>query len=183
MKKLLLAGLALFGVVVLTGCDQIMSLVSGEKEYKYDDFKALLADRNLSFTVTKCASIIDKDGEKTARNYTYDAEDSSWNYTYTTTILGAETETTGSKTLDVIAYTKTVELTAALLDKKVEEVFKFYATGDAYRITGEYKNSSVRAEVEYKFGKDGLMKSSYEKETDLDSIKSTITKETFTYSE
>ena len=183
MKKVLVVGLALLGVVSLTGCDQIVNLFSGEKQYNYDDFKALLADRKLSFTAVKCESTIDEDGEKTSRTYTYNNEDKVWEYTYTSVVLGEEITSTGSKDLDVITYAKKLELTAAFLDKKTDEVFKFYATADSYKITGSYKNSSYKAEVDYRFGKDGLMISFYEKSTDLDSVESTVKRETFVYSD
>ena len=62
-------------------------------------------------------------------------------------------------------------------------MFKFYASKKGYEITGTYKDSNQQAEVEYKFGKDGLMTSSEEKNTDLKEVKSTVEKETFSYSD
>ena len=182
MKKLLLVGLAIFGTFALAGCEQIESMFDSEKEYSYDDYRALLADRKLSFEVTKCNSTIDKDGDKTTREYTYSKDADAWEYASDTTVLGVTITTTDTRTLDITSLVKTCDVTAALVGKKVEELFKFYAASDSYRITGSYKSSSTQAEVEYKFRKDGLMSSSYEKSTDLDSIKSSVKKETFSYS-
>ena len=183
MKKLLLVGLAMLGATCLTGCDMINSLISGEKEYQYDDFKVLLADRKLSFSAKKCSVIVDTEGKKESKEYTYDSEDNTWVYEYEKEVLGEKIKLTDSRTLDVTSYVKTCDVTAAFLNKKVGDVFKFYATGDSYRITGTYKDSDTQAEVEYKFGKDGLMTSSVEKSTDLNEVKSETKKETFNYSD
>lgn len=178
MKKLLLIGLAALGVVALSGCDMIQNLISGEKEYNYADFKALLADRKLSFDATKCTSEIDVDGEKETREYTYDADDDTWRYSY----KEAGIDWNGTRALDLVGQIQSLEFSVALLNKKVDDLCKFYATSDSYRYTATYESKSTKAEAEYKFGKDGLMTYSYEKNTDLDAIKSTITKETFSYS-
>ena len=183
MKKLLLLGLALFGTVALTGCDMINSLISGEKEYKYDDYKALLADRKLpSFTVSKCASIIDTDGEKESRNYEYDKDAEGWRYSYHDKDI--DIDMNGICSLDIVADVKACELSTAFLEgnPKVDSIYKFYATDKAYRITGEYKTSSVQVKIEYKYREDGLITSKYEKNTNLDAVKTTETTETFSYS-
>ena len=194
MKKIILVGLAVLGSIALTGCSFLESLMSGadnvgdpEKQYNYAEFKALLADRNLSFTMTKCNSVIDVDGEKTNREYTYqkadsEHEDDGWHYSYTTKVLGEDVEMNGVRNLDIVNYIKTADVNAALLDKKTDDLFKFYAKSDSYRITATYEDSKQKAEAEYKYGKDGLMTYSYEKNIDLEKVTSKVTTETFSYS-
>ncbi len=175
MKKILVFGLTALSTFALMGCDMITGLF--EKSYNYNDFKALLADRKLSFKATKATAEIDKDGDKSTINYTY--KDGEWKYK--STILSAEVELT--ETLDVVSDAKTCELAAALVDKNVDELFKFYAKGDAYRITAEYKTDEEQIKLEYKYGADGLVTYRYNKNTDLKSVKTTEKKINYTYSE
>lgn len=175
MKKILIFGLTALSTFALMGCDMITGLF--EKSYNYNDFKALLADRKLSFKATKATAEIDKDGDKSTINYTY--KDGEWKYK--STILSAEVELT--ETLDVVSDAKTCELAAALVDKNVDELFKFYAKGDAYRITAEYKTDEEQIKLEYKYGADGLVTYRYNKTTDLKSVTTTEKKINYTYSE
>jgi hypothetical protein len=139
MKKILVFGLTALSTFALMGCDMITGLF--EKSYNYNDFKALLADRKLSFKATKATAEIDKDGDKSTINYTY--KDGEWKYK--STILSAEVELT--ETLDVVSDAKACEVAAALVDKNVDELFKFYAKGDAYRITAEYKTDDEQIKL------------------------------------
>lgn len=176
-------GLTMFGALALTGCEQISQLLNPEKSYTYNDFKALLADRSLEFFVTKCTSTIDNDGEKTTRDYTYDSQSKIWRYTYQQTVLGEKVTMNGTASLDIVNYVKKLDTAAALINKSVDSVYKFYASSDAYRITASYTdNKRIQIEGEYKFGSDGLFVSSYEKQTNLDSVTKTETTETFKYS-
>ena len=183
MKKVLLLGFAAMATFALTGCDAIKSFISGEKSYTYNDYKALLADRKLAFTNTKATSTTDKDGKKTERNYTYDKDDKEWKYTYKTTVLGEEIDMDGSTQLDIVSEIKTFDLTCALLNKKADDIFKFYAKNDSYRITGEYKTDDVQISLEYKYRADGLVTNKFEKSTNLNSVTTTETTITFTYSD
>lgn len=183
MKKIVAFALAFLGTMSLTGCDVIQGFISGEKSYNYNDFKALLADRKLSFTNTKAVAKIDKDGNESTREYNYDADDKAWKYKYKTTILGEEIEMDGSAQLDVINDAKSCELAAALVKKKTDELFKFYAKNDSYRITADYKTDDEQIKFEYKYRADGLIDEKYEKNTNLKSITSTETKTKFTYSD
>ena len=175
MKKILVFGLTALSTFALMGCDMITGLF--EKSYNYNDFKALLADRKLSFKAAKATAEIDKDGDKSTINYTY--KDGEWKYK--STILSAEVELT--ETLDVVSDAKTCERAAALVDKNVDDLFKFYAKGDAYRITAEYKTDEEQIKLEYKYGADGLVTYRYNKNTDLKSVKTTEKKINYTYSE
>jgi len=183
MKKILAFGLAILGTMSLTGCDTIKELFSGEKAYTYNDFKALLADRKLAFTNTKAVAKIDKDGKESEVKYTYNKDEKAWEYPYTTTILGETIESTGSTQLDVISDAKSCELAAALINKKTDDLFKFYVKNDAYRITADYKTDDRQITLEYKYRADGLIVSKYEKNTNLESITATETKTTYTYSD
>ena len=174
MKKILLFGLTAMSTFALMGCDMITGLF--EKSYNYNDFRALLADRKLVTEAKKGTAEIDQDGTKSTRNYTL--KDGEWKYT--TTIVGVEVEY--SDVLDVVSDTQTCELAAALLNKKVDDLFKFYAKGDAYRITAEYKTDNEQIKLEYKYRNDGLVTYRYNKNTDLQSVKTTEKKITYTYS-
>ena len=174
MKKILLLGLTALSTFALMGCDMITGLF--EKSYNYNDFRALLADRKLVTEAKKGTAEIDQDGTKSTRNYTL--KDNEWKYT--TTVVGVEVEY--SDVLDVVSDTKTCELAAALLNKKVDDLFKFYAKGDAYRITAEYKTDSEQIKLEYKYRNDGLVTYRYNKNTDLQSVKATVKTITYTYS-
>ena len=176
MKKILLFGLTALSTFALMGCDMITGLF--EKSYNYNDFKALLADRKISWKVTKGSAEIDKDGEKSIRNYTY--KDGEWKYTES--VLGV-TDVELTETLDVVSDAKACEVAAALVDKDVNDLFKFYAKGDAYRITAEYKTDDEQIKLEYKYGADGLVTYRYNKTTDLKSVKTTEKKINYTYSE
>ena len=184
MKKVLLVALAAFGTLALSGCDMINSLISGEKQYKYNDFKAEIADRKLSFDATKCKSTLEVDGKKTEREYTYQTYEilgvQTWVYKYYDEDL--KTDLTGSKDLDLVNYFESIEMGAAFVKKDVDEIYKFYAKSDSYRIVCSYSDDEIKYEAEYKFGKDGLMTYSYEKNTDLKKVTSKEEKETFTYS-
>lgn len=174
MKKILLFGLTAMSTFALMGCDMIAGLF--EKSYNYNDFRALLADRKLVTEAKKATAEIDQDGTKSTKNYTL--KDGEWKYT--TTIVGVEVE--NSDVLDVVSDAKGCELAAALLNKKVDDLFKFYAKGDAYRITAEYKTDNEQIKLEYKYRNDGLVTYRYTKNTDLQSVKATEKTITYTYS-
>ena len=174
MKKILLIGLTAMSTFALMGCDMITGLF--EKSYNYNDFRALLADRKLVTEAKKATAEIDQDGTRFTRNYTL--KDGEWKYT--SSVVGVDVEL--SDTLDVISDAKSCELAAALLDKKVDDLFKFYAKGDAYRITAEYKTDSEQIKMEYKYRNDGLATYRYRKNTDLKSVETTERTVTYTYS-
>ena len=69
------------------------------------------------------------------------------------------------------------------MDKDVNDLLKFYAKGDAYRITAEYKTDDQQIKLEYEYGADGLVTYRYNKTTDLNSVKTTEKKINYTYSE
>ena len=171
MKKVLMVALVAFGTMALTGCEMIEGLLKGEKQYNYDDFRALLADKNFSYDVTKCHAVT-KNGEDTStKDYVL--------------IEGVWTEDGGTRTetLDIIPDVKSCELAAAFLEKKVDSVFKFYASNKDFRITAEYKNSNEQTEIEYKYNKDGLATYRYSKNTNLSSVTSTVKTVEYSYSE
>ena len=178
MKKLLLIGLAILGTLATTSCSIIENITNPEKEYNYNDFKALLADKKITFDATKCSSEIEEDGKKSTKEYTYDASSATWKYEYEEGGI----KWTGVKELFIIGDTKTCELAAAFADTTVDQLFKFYAKKNSYRITGEYSDDKQRVKLEYKYGEDGLKTYSYEKNTDLKTIVTTETTETFEYS-
>lgn len=180
MKKLLVLGLSMLGVITLTGCDAIKDALNLERDYNYNDYRAMLADRDLTFTVTKCESEIDTDGEKTTKSYTWNASEEQWEYT--SSILGIE-YTNSDDSLLLIPQVKACQLAAAMLEKDVDELFKFYAKKDAYRITASYKTDDEQVEMEAKFNGNGLATYARTKTTDLNSIKSVVKVQTYTYSE
>ena len=189
MKKAFLLGITLLATFSLTGCEMLEGILQGgqdlidqKKEYKYDDFVVEIADDDFSFNYTKCKASIDKDGEKSEIEYTYDAESKQWYGEETKEKDGETTTTKYYETLDVVNFTKSCPLTAAFLDKQVDSVFKFYTTKNGYIITASYKDSNQQAEAEYNFNKEGLMTSLSEKNTDLKSVEAKTRKISYSYS-
>ena len=180
MKKVLALGLAMFGALTLSGCDAIKDALNLERSYNYNDYRAMLADRDLSFTVTKCESEIDTDGEKETRSYTWDASEQEWQYK--SSILGIE-YTNSDSSLMLVPQVKSCQLASAMLEKDVDELFKFYAKKDSYRITASYKTDDEQIEMEAKFNGSGLATYARTKTTDLNSIKSVVKVQTYSYSE
>ena len=171
MKKLLLVALAAFGTFALTGCEFIDGLLKGEKQYNYDDFRALLADKNFSYDYTKCHAVQDVDGTKSIIDYVL--VEGVWK----------KEEGSGTTTLDIIPDVKSCELAAGILDKSVDSVFKFYASNKDFRITASYKSSSEQVELEYKYNEVGLATYRYSKNTDLNSVKAVKKTIEYSYSE
>lgn len=166
-----MVALVAFGTMALTGCEMIEGLLKGEKQYNYDDFRALLADKNFSYDVTKCHAVTKKGDNTSTKDYVL--VEGVWK----------EEDGTGSDTLDIIPDVKSCQLAAAMLDKNVDSVFKFYASNKDFRITAEYKNSSEQVEIEYKYNKDGLATYRYSKNTDLNSVSSVVKTVEYSYSE
>ena len=110
----------MLGVITLTGCDAIKDALNLERQYNYNDYRAMLADRKLEFTVTKCESEIDTDGEKETRSYTWNAEKQEWQYIET--IIGVE-YTTSDSSLMLIPQVKSCEVAAAVLEKDVNDLY------------------------------------------------------------
>ena len=171
MKKVLMVALVAFGTMALTGCEMIEGLLKGEKQYNYDDYRALLADKNFSYDYTKCHAVQDVDGTKTMIDYVL--VEGVWK----------QEEGYGTTTLDIIPDVKSCELAAAFLNKNVDTVFKFYASNKDYRITASYKDSSEQVEIEYKYNADGLATYRYSKNTNLSSVTSTVKTVEYSYTE
>ena len=182
MRKIALLSLGAASIIALSGCSFIENLLDREKEYSYNDYKALIADRKPTFTATKCNASIDTDGTKTTREYNYDSDSGAWVAHYEEDGYNM----TDNEVLDLVSEVKGFELSAAFLNKKVADIFKFYATSKAYRVTFSYENTSdtvpFRAEGEYKYGSDGLQTYSREKLINLDAVTSTETIVEYTYS-
>ena len=191
MKKVFLLGMVMLGTFALTGCEIIEGLLKGgedlineKKDYKYDDFVVEIADDDFSFTYTKCKAVIEENGEKSEVEYTYNKEDNIWCYEYEKeSSSGETTHVTNYDRLDVVSFTKSCKLAAGLLDKDVDNVFKFSKSKTGYVITGNYKDNKQQVEAEYIFGTEGLMTSRNEKSTDLNSVKAETKKVAYTYSE
>ena len=174
MKKLLVLCATAMGVLALTGCEyinQLGDLLGGESKYNYDDYRIMLADRSFSTNNTKCHLELDVDGTKSEDEYNYDAESKTW-----------KDGNSSNRPTDIISEVKSCALAAALLEKEIDELFKFYASTSSYRITAKYKDSSSNIELEYKYGADGWVTYRKTKSTDLDSIQSVVKVAKYTYS-
>ena len=183
MKKIVLLGLTAFATFTLCSCDAFNSLkdlVEGKEQYKFNDFKALVANRNLSFTATKCTGSFDTDGAKKEVEYTYNVEDSKWHYDYVITVMGEEITSDGTKDLFLVDEIKNFYDT---IDKnKIDKYYKFYATKKEYTIEYSYKDDDVQVESTYVYGEDGLIISGDIKSTDLKEVRTYVTKESYKYS-
>ena len=183
MKKVLLMGLIALGAMSLTGCEMIQGLLNGEKQYNEADFKVLLADKDFSFPYIKCKGVRDVDGKVTEREYTYNAGDGAWHYTYMESIGGTEFEAEGSLYLDIVNDVKDCSSAAKLVGGSVDQIFKFYTTKDGYKITADYQTTDKKTELEFIYNKEGLSTYRYTKTTNLETVHASTKKENFTYSE
>ena len=181
MKKAFLLGITLLATFSLTGCEMIENLLQGgqdlineKKDYKYDDFAVLVADKNFSFSYTKCTANRNVDGEESTIIYTYNSEDKLWHY---------ETESGADKSEDlgIVEFLQSVKMSASLLNKSVDSIYKFSASKNGYEITATYKNESNQIDGEYTFNTDGLITLSNEKNTDLNTVKARTKKIEYKY--
>ena len=182
-------GLTVMATFALTGCDMIDKLLKGgedlvneKKEYKYDDYAVLLADKNFTFSYNTCQASFDMNGEKSTREYTYDKEDKLWHYVEVVTKDGEEVEKDKSDALDIISFVKQCKVNAALLNKTVDSVYKFSASKNGYDITCNFKNSDAQIDGTYAFNTEGLITSNVEKKTDLNTVEAITNTKTYTYS-
>ena len=181
MKKAFLLGVTLLATFSLTGCEMIESLLQGgqdllneKKDYKYDDFAVLVADKNFTFSYTKCTAEKDLAGEKTTIEYTYNSEDKLWHYQ-------TESGNDKSEDLSIVEFLQDIKLSAALLKKSVDSIYKFSASKNGYEITANYKNESNQIDGEYTFNTEGLITLNNEKNTDLNTVKAVTKKITYKY--
>ena len=180
MKKAFLLGVTLLATFSLTGCEMIENLLKGgqdlideKKDYKYDDFAVLIADKNFTFSYTKCTAQVEHNDDKNTIEYTYNAEDKLWHYTFSN-----EDRT---QDLGIVTFLKGCKTTAALLNKSVDSIYKFSSSKNGYLILGNYKNSDAQIDCEYTFNVEGLITLRNEKMTDLNSVKATTDKTTYKY--
>ena len=181
MKKVFLLGVTLLATFSLTGCEMIENLLKGgqdlineKKEYKYDDFAVLIADKNFEFSYTKCNSKVEIDGEeKETINYTYNADDKLWHYTFS--------EEDRTVDLSIVTFVKKCKTSAALLNKDADSIYKFFASKNGYEITALYKTKELQVDGEYTFNKEGLVTLNNEKKTDLNTVEANSKKSTYQY--
>ena len=180
MKKAFLLGVTLLATFSLTGCEMIENLLKGgqdlideKKDYKYDDFAVLIAGTEFKFDFTKCTAETDLAGEKSTIEYTYNAEDKLWHYDNN----GAD----GKKDLSIAEFLQDIKLSASLLKKSVDSIYKFSASKKGYEITATYKNETNQVDGEYTFNVEGLITLNNEKNTDLVNVKAVTKKTTYRY--
>lgn len=188
MKKVFVLALTALSTFALTGCEMIegllqngQDLLNDKKDYSYDDYVVLLADKNFSWDYTSCTATFEIDGKKSITEYTYNKEDKLWHYTTTKTVLGEEVEEDSTTDLGIVHYVKSCKTTAALLNKSVDSLYKFSASKVGYTITCTYKDDSQQVEGEYTFTENGLFSVSNEKKTDLKSVEATTRKVSYSY--
>ena len=181
MKKAFLLGTTLLAVFSLTGCDLLNNLLQGgqdlideKKDYKYDDFAVLVADKNFSFSYTKCTAEKEYADEKSTIEYTYNAEDKLWHY---------ETESGSDKSEDlgIVEFLQGVKMSAKLLNKSVDSIYKFSSSKNGYEITATYKDDDQQIDGQYTFNVEGLITLNSEKKTDLNTVKAVTKKITYKY--
>lgn len=181
MKKAFLLGVTLLATFSLTGCEMIENLLKGgqdlineKKDYKYDDFAVLIADKNFTFNYTKCTADIESDDKKSTIEYTYDKEDKLWHYDD-----GAGNIKTSD--LGIVTFVKNCNASAALLNKSVDSIYKFSASKNGYEITALYKTKEMQVDGEYTFNTEGLITLNSEKMTNLQTVEATTKKATYNY--
>ena len=181
MKKAFLLGVTLLATFSLTGCEMIENLLKGgqdlideKKDYKYDDFAVLVADKNFTFNYTKCTANKNYAGEESTIIYTYNAEDKLWHY---------ETESGDDKSEDlgIVEFLQGVKLSAKLLNKSVDSIYKFSSSKNGYEITATYKNDDNQIDGHYTFNVEGLITLNDEKNTNLNTVKAVTKKIEYKY--
>lgn len=181
MKKSFLLGVTLLATFALTGCEMLEGLLKGgqdllneKKDYKYDDYAVLIADKNFTFSYTKCTAEKEQDEEKSITEYTYNSEDKMWHY---------ETESGTDKKVDlgIVNFLQDVKLSAALLNKSVDSIYKFSASKTGYEITATYKDDGIQIDAQYTFNTEGLFTLNNEKKTDLNTVKASTRKISYKY--
>ena len=181
MKKTFLLGVTLLATFSLTGCEMIENLLKGgqdlideKKDYKYDDFAVLVADKNFTFNYIKCTANKNYAGEESTIIYTYNAEDKLWHY---------ETESGDDKSEDlgIVEFLQGVKLSASLLKKSVDSIYKFSASKNGYEIIATYKNDDNQIDGQYTFNTEGLITLNSEKNTDLNTVKAVTKKIEYKY--
>ena len=183
MKKAFLLGVTLLATFSLTGCEMIEKLLQGgqdvvdeKKTYNYDDFVVLIAGTKFTFDYTKCTEELELEEEKTTHVYTYNSENNSWYY------YDEESDTTKTVNVEITNFVKQCKDISTILKKNVDNIFKFSASKKGYFITSQYKTDAVQIDGEYNFNTSGLMTLFDETQTDLNSVKATKRKVTYTYS-
>lgn len=181
MKKTFLLGVTLLATFALTGCEIFEGLLQGgqdlineKKDYKYDDFAVLIADKNFTFSYTKCTADKEYAGEKSTIEYTYNSEDKLWHYK---NAAGDDK----SDDLGIVEFLQSIKLSAALLNKSVDSIYKFSASKNGYEIAATYKNESNQIDGQYTFNVEGLITLNSEKNTDLNTVKAVTKKIEYKY--
>lgn len=182
MKKAFLLGIVMMSTFALAGCDMVEGLLKGgedilneKKDYKYDDFAVLIADKNFTWSYRICTAAIEYNGEKSSVEYTYNSDDQAWHYT--------DNDKDKTAKLDLVSFVKSCKANATVLGKSVDSVYKFSASKSGYLVTANYKNSEFQVDGEYNYSADGLVTSENEKQTNLQTVEAITRKVTYSYFE
>ena len=175
MKKTTFVCLIAVGLFSLSAC-------SKERTFKYERYQNMLAKKEFFPKETKVHVDIDINGEKTTEELTYSVKEGRWIGTVVEKNDDEEIETTIYKALNIIPYVSTLYGNAEYLNKDVDDIYKFYASKEEYRIVNKIAIKETTSEGEIKFNKDGLATYSFFVEKDKDG--SAIHQETklYTYS-
>ena len=139
----------------------------------------------MNFDYTKAVAEINTNGEKSTREYTYDADYGSWYYQGIINIGGIEFEGPMADKLDINSAIEALDDTISSYGKTeadLEELVKFYATDSSYRIVLESEDEDYKTKAEQKFNAEGLMVYTYNFDLDKESGEKNIITITLLYS-
>ena len=169
MKKTLPILLMGLGLVCLTSCNFVKDIVNPEKQYNFENFKTLVADRSPSFDATKATGSATSNGQTSTVEYTYNATTHDWEYS------------TGAITLGDKLFIKDY-LTSLNTIQNVDKTYKFYARDDSYRIFASSTYDGGKMELTMIFAGNGLMTERYGSDINTTTLDKNEYRETLTYS-
>ena len=155
-RRIILSCFATLAVFAMAACSTI------ERSYDYQGYKKMLEKREFIVEETKAVAEITTDGVKSTIEYTYDAEESMrWVGTYIEEEDGEEVEIKTYQPLNLKDYVSALPGTAIFLKRDVDDIFRFYAKKDEYRITIKNQTEDGLQTGESRYNKDGLCIYSY----------------------
>ena len=162
MKKIVLFATALMSVTMLSGCKFIKDAIDPEKQYSFNEYKSLLAERDFkahSYTKATLTAEATIDGSKEESEepmvFTWNEELGKWqDPTDEGKVFEFQVMSSGEIRKDVASITDT-------------KGYTFFARKDSYRIVNAGSDTDEEYEWQWSFDKDGLLTETHIKLKDL----------------
>lgn len=175
MKKIALLTGAMAGLFVLSGCQLFERIFDPEKEYSYNDYKALLAERDFKKPgYTKCVSYGESKSESEEKSETVEF---TWDST-----LNKWTNEKGTMFELTFMSNGTVREDVLNLTDETAKDCTFYAKKKSYRITNKSESDEGNVEWEWQYDEYGYIIQTYLKLVNLTELTTTEITVKATYS-